>query len=174
MNAKTIRNSAILIALAFIAAIVLGILSRPKIDTHEITDYLENMAPVAQAHSVWLEDYVKLTELYAVMSQSQKIEALNKLLNRMEEIQINIEESTPPEILAHIITKWENECRLILQAIFLLAQGIDRNNIEWIGEAYELLQEAEHERVQWKDELLNLLDDNGIETEGTPLGSFFN
>ncbi|UCG55488.1 MAG: Bax inhibitor-1/YccA family protein, partial [Dehalococcoidia bacterium] len=107
------------------------------------------------------------------MSQNQKIEALNRLLDRMEEIQIDIEESSPPDILIHIITKWEDECRLNLQAIFLLVQGIDRSNLEWISEAYELLQEAENKRVKWKDELLNLLSDNGIETESAPLNSIY-
>jgi len=174
MKPKAIRNSVILIILIFIAVIAVGILSRPKIDIQQITDYLEHLTPAAQKHSTWLEDYDSLTELYAIMSRSQKIEALNKLLGRMEEIQINIEGSAPPEILVHVINKWEDECRLILQAVFLIVQGVDKNNAQWISEAYELLKEAENKRLQWKDELLNLLNDNGIETKNAAINSFFN
>ena len=173
MNTKATRNSIILIALAFIAAIAFGILSRPGVDTQEITHYLENMAPVAQAHAKWLEDYEALTGLYAVLSQSQKIEELNKLLDRMEEIQTSVDESTPPDILRNIIAKWNSECHLILQAVFLLSQGIERNNIDWISEAYELLLEAENKRQQWKEELSNLLIENDIEIEDTTLSSYF-
>ncbi len=174
MNIKATRISIAIIALVFIVAIAFGILSRPRVDTQEITNYLENMAPVAQAHSSWLEDYGTLTELYAVMSQSQKIEGLNKLLDRMEEIQIDVDESTPPDILRNVITKWGSECRLILQAVYQLTLGIERTNIEWISEAYELLLEAENTRRQWKDELLNLLNENDINIEDTTLDSYFN
>jgi hypothetical protein len=173
MNTKATRNSIILIALAFTAAIAFGILSRPVVDTKEITHYLENMAPVAQAHAKWLEDYEALTGLYAVLSQSQKIEELNKLLDRMEEIRISVDESTPPEILGNIKAKWSSECHLIIQAVFLLSQGIERNNIDWISEAYELLLEAENKRQQWKEELSNLLIENDIEIEDTALSVYF-
>ncbi len=173
MNTKATRNSIILIALAFIAAIAFGILSRPGVDTKEITHYLENMAPVAQAHAKWLEDYEVLTGLYAVLSQSQKIEELNKLLDRMEEIQIGVDESTPPDILENIKVKWGRESVLILQAVFLLNQGIERNNIDWISQAYELLLEADTTRQQWKEELSNLLIKNGIEIEDTALSVYF-
>ncbi len=173
MKPKAIRNSVILIVIIFIAVITAGILSRPKIDIEEITDYLEHLAPTAQEHSTWLEDYDSLTGLYALMSRIQKIEALNELLDRMDEIQINIEGSAPPEALAHVVNKWEDECRLILQAVFLIVQGIDKNNAQWISEAYELLQKAENKRLQWKDELLNLLNDNGIEAENAVINSFF-
>lgn len=173
MNAKATRNSIIIIALVFIVAIAFGILSRPKVDTQEITNYLEDMAPVAQAHSDWLEDYDTLTELYAVMSQSQKIEGLNKLLDRMEKILIDVAESTPPDILENVLTKWDSECHLILQAAYQLTLGIERNNIDWISEAYELLIKAENTRQQWKDELLNLLNENGINVEDTIFNSYF-
>ncbi|MCJ7769867.1 MAG: hypothetical protein MUO92_05315 [Dehalococcoidales bacterium] len=173
MNTKATRNPIILIALAFIAAIAFGILSRPGVDAKEITLYLENMAPVAQAHAKWLEDYEALTGLYAVLSQNQKIEELNKLLDHMEEIQIGVDESTPPDILGNIKAKWISECHLILQAVFLLSQGIERNDIEWISEAYELLLEAETTRQQWKEELSNLLIKNDIEIEDTALGVYF-
>jgi len=106
MNIKATRNSVILVALVFIVAIAFGIFSRPRVDTQEITNYLENTAPVAQAHSDWLEDYETLTELYAVMSQNQKVEALNRLLDRMEKIQIDVDESTPPDVLENIAKKW--------------------------------------------------------------------
>lgn len=174
MNIKATRNSIVLIALAFVAAITFGILSIPRVDTKEITLYLESMAPLAQAHAQWLEDYEALTGLYAVLSHDQKIEELNKLLNRMEEIQIGIDDSTSPEILENIKAKWNSECRLILQAVFLLKQGIDRNNIDWISEAYELLMEAENKRQQWKEELSNLLDANDIGIEDTTHNSYFN
>lgn len=174
MNIKATRNSIILITLAFVAAIAFGILSRPRVDTQEIILYLEDMAPVAQAHAAWLEDYETLTGLYAVMSQNQKIEELNKLLDRMEEIQIDIDESTPPDILGNIKTKWNSECHSILQAVYQLILGIERNNIEWISEAYELLLEAENARQQWKEELSNLLNENDIEIESTIFNSYFN
>ena len=174
MNIKATRNSVILVALVFIVAIAFGILSRPRVDTQKITNYLENMAPVAQAHSDWLEDYNTLTELYVVMSQSQKVEALNRLLDRMEEIQIDVGESTPPDVLENIVKKWGNECRLILQAVFQLSLGIERNNAEWISEAYELLLEAETTKQQWKDELSTLLNENDIKIEDTALDSYFN
>jgi hypothetical protein len=173
MKPKATRNSVILIVLIFIAIIVIGILSRPKIDIQEITGYLEHLAPVAREHSTWLEDYDSLSELYAILSRDQKIEALNKLLDRMEEIQTNIKESAPPEILVHVITKWEDECKLILQAVFQIVKGVEKNNTQWMSEAYELLQEAENKRFQWKDELLNLLNDSGIETENTAIKIFF-
>ena len=173
MNTKATRNSIILIALAFIAAIAFGILSKPGVDTQEITLYLESMAPVAQEHTKWLEDYEALTGLYAVLSQSQKIEELNKLLDRMEEIQIGVDESTPPDILENIKVKWGRESVSILQAVFLLSQGIERNNIDWISEAYELLLEAETTRQQWKEELSNLLIENDIEIEDTALSVYF-
>jgi hypothetical protein len=173
MNTKATRNSIILIALAFIAAIAFGILSRPGVDTQEITHYLENMAPVAQAHAKWLEDYEALTGLYAVLSQSQKIEELNKLLDRMEEIQIGVDESTPPDILENIKVKWGRESVLILQAVFLLSQGIERNNIDWISQAYELLLEAENTRQQWKEELSSFLTNNDIKVEDTALSVYF-
>jgi hypothetical protein len=173
MNTKATRNSIILIALAFIAAIAFGILSRPGVDTQEITHYLENMAPVAQAHAKWLEDYEALTGLYAVLSQSQKIEELNKLLDRMEEIQIGVDESTPPDILENIKVKWGRESVLILQAVFLLSQGIERNNIDWISQAYELLLEAENTMQQWKEELSSFLTNNDIKVEDTALSVYF-
>ena len=174
MNKKATRNSVILIASAFIAAIAFGILSIPRVDKQEITLYLESMASVAQSHAQWLEDYEALTGMYAVLSHNQKIEELDELLNNMEEIQINIDESTPPEILEYIKVKWSSECRLILQGVFLLKQGIDRNNVDWIIEAYEFLMEAESTRQQWKEELSNLLDENDIEIESTILNSYFN
>ncbi|UCE97875.1 MAG: hypothetical protein JSV74_00640 [Dehalococcoidia bacterium] len=173
MKPKTTRNSVILIVLIFIAVIAIGILSRPRIDIQEITDYLEHLAPVAREHSTWLEDYENLSELYVIFNRGQTIEALNKLLDRMEEIQTKIKESAPPEILVHVITKWEDECKLILQAVFQIVKGVEKNNTQWISEAYELLQEAENKRFQWKDELLNLLKDNGIETENTAINIFF-
>ncbi len=171
MNTKATRNPIILVALVFIAAIAFGILSRPGVDTQEITHYLENMAPVAQSHTKWLEDYESLTGLYAVLSQSQKVEELNKLLGRMEEIQIGIDESTPPDILENIKAKWSSECRLILQAVFLLSYGID--NIDWISQAYELLLEAETTRQQWKKELSSFLTNNDIKVEDTAISVYF-
>ncbi len=173
MNTMARRNSVILITLVFIAAIGFGILSRPGINTQEITDYLENMAPVAEEHTKWLEDYALLTGLYNTMSQSQKIEELNGLLTRMEEIQTNIGKSIPSDILKHVISKWNDECRLILQALFLLIQGVDRNNIEWISQAYESLSEAEGKRQQWKQELSNFLKENDIEIEATLISVYF-
>ena len=173
MNTKATRNSIILVALAFIAAIAFGILSRPGADTQEITEYLEEMAPFAQSHTEWLEDYEALTGMYGILSQSQKVEELNKLLGRMEEIQIGFDASTPPEILENIKVKWNNEAISIQQAIFLLSQGIERNNIDWISQAYELLLEAESTRQQWKDELSDILIKNNIETEDTALSVYF-
>lgn len=172
MNSKATRNSIILIAMAFIAAIAFGILSRPGIDTQEITHYLENMAPVDRAHDQWLEDYEVLTGLYTILSQSQKIEELNKLLERMEEIQNDVDKSTPPGILENIKAKWNSECHLILQAFFLLIQGVERNNIEWISEAYELQLEAKNTRLQWKEDLSSFLIKHDIETEDIALSVY--
>ncbi len=173
MNTKSPRNSIILITLVLIAAIAFGILSRPGVDAQEITHYLESMAPVAQTHAKWLEDYELLTGLYAILSKSQKIQELNKLLDRMEEIQISIDDSNPPDILGNIKAKWGSECHLILQAIFLLNQGIERNNIDWISEAYELLLEAENTRQQWKEELFEFLAKNDIKTEDAAFSVYF-
>jgi hypothetical protein len=173
MNIKATRKSIVLIALAFIAVITFGILSRPSVDTQEITHYLESMAPAVQAHDKWLEDYQLLTELYTVLSQNQKIEELNKLLDRMEGIQAGVDESTPPDILENTKAKWNNECHLTLQAVFLLIQGIKDNNIEWISEAYELLLEAEKTRQQWEEDLSSFLINNDIEIKDTIFSIYF-
>jgi predicted RND superfamily exporter protein len=174
MNTKATRNSIALIVLAFIVAIVFGILSKQSVDTQEIKYYLENTASVAQAHNKWLKEYGALTELYIVLDQNKKIEDLNKLLDQMEEIKNDVDESTPPNKLESLRIKWSDECHLILQAIFLLIEGIERNNIEWISEAYDLLIEAENTRRQWKEYLSNLLINNDIEISDNAYSIYFN
>lgn len=173
MNTKARRNSVILVVLVFIAAIAFGILSRPGVNTQEITEYLEELAPAAQSHVQWLKDYQALTGMYGVLSQSQKVDELNKLLDRIEEIQIGIDQSAPPEVLKNIKEKWSEEGILLQRTMFLLSQGISRNNIDWISQAYELLLEAETERQQWQEALSNLLADNNIETEDNALSVYF-
>ncbi|GAI24116.1 unnamed protein product, partial [marine sediment metagenome] len=150
-----------------------GILGKLIVDNQEITDYLENMTPVAQAHLQWLEDYEKLTESYAVLSNSEKIDGLSKLLDMMEEIQICIEESTPPSILIGVKNKWSEECRLTLQAVYQISLALERNIPEWITEAYEFLLEADQLRKEWVDNLSSLLDEYNIEIIDFPLDSYY-
>ncbi len=173
MNTRSTRNIIILIGLAFLIAVAFGILRQPKVDSQEITDYLESMAPVAQAHLQWIEDYERLTERYAVLGHSEKINELNKLLDRMEEIQIDVEESTPPSILSGVQNKWNRECRLTLQAVYQIILALDINKPEWIPEAYEFLLEADQLRKEWVEELSSLLDECDIEIADFPLGSYY-
>lgn len=173
MNVRSTRIIIIIVGLAFLTAIAFGIVGKPSVDNQEITDYLESMAPVAQAHLQWLDDYEKLTESYAVLSNSEKVEELNKLLDRMEEIQIDIEESNPPNILSGVKAKWNNECVKIVQAVYQMSLALERNIPEWITEAYELLLDADQLRNEWVDELSALLDKYNIGDSGFPLSGYY-
>jgi len=136
-------------------------------------DYLENMAPVAQAHIQWIDDYKELTDSYSSLSYSAKINELNKLLNRMEEIQISVEESAPPDILSGVKTKWNNECRLTLQAVYQIILALDKNMPQWIPEAYEILLEADELRQKWTEELSGLLGKHDIELTDPVYNSYY-
>lgn len=172
MNIKATRTIIIIVGLVFLIAIIFGTVGRLKVDNQEITDYLKNMTPVAQAHLQWLEDYEKLTENYAVLSNSEKIEELNKLLDRIEEIQIDIENSSPPSVLAGVNSKWNNECVKIVQGIFQMSLGLERNIPGWITEAYEYLTEADQLRKEWVDELSSLIAEYNIEVSDFPLSGY--
>lgn len=173
MNTKATRIIIVLVGLAFLIAVAYGIIGKLSIDNQEITDYLESMTPVAQEHIQWLEDYENLTESYAVLSNSEKVEELNKLLDRMEEIQIDIEESNPPSILTGIKNKWNNECMKIIQAVYQMSLALERNIPEWITEAYEFLLKADQLRNEWLEELSSLLDKHSIQATDFPLGSYY-
>jgi hypothetical protein len=173
MNIRATRNIIIIVGLAFLIAVAFGIIGKLKVDNQEITDYLESMTPVAQAHIQWLEDYEKLTESYAVLSNSEKVEELNKLLDRMEEIQIDIQESTPPSILSGVKAKWNNECVKIVQAVYQMSLALEINRPEWIIEAYEFLLEADQLRKEWVEELSSLIDEYGIAVTDFPYGSYY-
>lgn len=173
MNTRTSRNIIILIGVAFLIAVAFGILRQPQVDSQEITDYLESMAPVAQEHLQWIEDYESLTESYPVLSNSEKINELNKLLDRMEEIQIDVEASTPPSALIGVKNKWNQECVKIVQAIFQMSLGLERNIPEWITQAYEFLIDADQLRKEWVDELSGLIDKYNIELSGFPFVSYY-
>jgi predicted regulator of amino acid metabolism with ACT domain len=173
MNKRSTRIIIIIIGLAFLVAVAFGIMGRLRVDNQEITDYLESMTPVAQAHIQWLEDYEKLTESYAVLSNSEKVAELNKLLDRMEEIQIEIEESTPPSILNGVKARWNNECVKIVQAVYQMSLALERNLPEWITEAYEFLSQADQLRKEWVEELSNLIDKYSIEVTDFPLESYY-
>ncbi len=173
MNTRSTRIIIIIIGLVFLIAVAYGILGKLRVDNQEITDYLTSMTPVAQAHLQWLEDYEKLTESYDVLSNSEKIDGLNKLLDRMGEIQIDIEESNPPGILSGIKTKWNQECRLTIQAVYQISLALERNIPEWITEAYEFLLEADQLRKEWVENLSSLLDEYNIEVTDFPLSSYY-
>lgn len=173
MNIKATRIIIILVGLAFLIAVAFGTIGRLKVGNQEITDYLELMTPVAQAHLQWLEDYETLTESYSVLNNSEKIEELNKLLDRMEEIQIDIEGANPPSILAGVNNKWNRECVKIVQAIYQISLGLEKNIPEWITEAYEYLMEADQLRGEWVDELSGLLDKYNIEVSDFPLSGYY-
>jgi hypothetical protein len=173
MNIKATRIIIILVGLVFLVAVAFGIISGLSVDNQAIKDYLEGMAPVAQAHLQWLDDYEALTENYAVLSTSEKVDELNKLLDRIEEIQIDVEASTPPSALAGVQNKWNQECVQIVQAIFLLSMGVERNMPGWITEAYEYLMEADQLRKEWVDELSGLLDKYNIGVSDFPLSGYY-
>lgn len=173
MNTKSTRNAIILIGLAFLAVVAFGIFGKTKANAQQIIDYLDNMAPVAQAHAQWIEDYQILTELYAVLSNSEKMEELNKLLDRMEAIQIDIEQSKPPDILSGVKAKWNSECVKILQVVYQISLTLEIGKPEWITEAYEFLLEADRLRQEWKGGLSSLLDEYNIESTDFAYDSYF-
>ena len=173
MNAKYIRNIIIIIGIIFIAAVAFGLLQQMKVSKEGVADYLEEMAPVAQAHIKWRQDYNELTELYDTLSLNQKLEQLNLLLNRMEAIRLNVDASAPPGALSYIQSKWNDECFQTTQGIYNITLGLTLNNANYITQGYELLVEADTAHQQWQDELSKILDDNDIELTETVYNSYF-
>jgi hypothetical protein len=172
-NKRYTRNSIIAIGLIFIAAVVFALFWNPQGDSQDIVDYLESIVATAQAHSQWIDDYQTLTERYGELSQAEKVAELNELLERMEAIQADIDQSVPPGMLERIKNNWNNECNRVLQAVFQIVQGFENNQPEWITEAYVFLLEADDLRRQWTDELANLLASNAIAAPDFVYKSYF-
>ena len=162
MNTRYTRNSIIIIVLLFFAVVVFAIVRQPQNDGQGIIDYLESTVVTAQAHSQWIDDYKTLTGRYGELSQTEKVAQLNQLLDRMEVIQADVDQSAPPGVLERVKSKWNNECELVLQAVYYIILGLENNKPEWSAEAYEFLLEADELRQEWTDELAELMEKNAI------------
>jgi len=173
MNTRYVRNSIIIIGLLFIAAVVFAVFWNPQGDSQDIIDYLESTITTAQAHNQWIEDYKTLTGLYGELSQAEKVTQLNKLLERMEVIQADVEQSTPPGVLDRVKHRWNSECNLVLQTVYQIILGFENNRPEWISKAYEFLLEADVLRRQWTDELDSLLAKHAIAAPDFVYKSYF-
>jgi hypothetical protein len=173
MDPRHIRNIIIVIGVIFIAAVVFGLAHRSSVDEGSITDYLEEMAPTAQAHIEWRQDYNTLTELYDVLSLNQKLEQLNQLAFAMEDIRLSVEGSNPPTALSYMRARWHAECQKTVQGIYYIRLGLSDNNIQWITKGYESLAEADEARQQWQEELSKVLDENGITLADPVYNSYF-
>ena len=173
MNTKYIRNIMIAIGAFFVIAVIFGLMRQPGFNEEEVNAYLEDMSPVAQAHLEWKKDYNALTEIYDVLSPNQKLEQLDSLMERIEQIRLDIEDSQQPEALDYIKAKWEEECRSTVQGIYDIRLGLQTNNVEWITDGYELLTQANEAGQQWQNELLKVLNDNGLTLADAVYSSYF-
>ena len=173
MNTRYTRNSIIIIVLLFFAVVIFAIVRQPQSDGQDIVDYLESTVVTAQAHSQWIDDYKTLTGRYGELSQTEKVAQLNKLLERMEVIQADVEQSAPPGVLERVKSKWNNECKLVSQAVYQIILGFENNKPEWYTEAYEFLLEADALRRQWTDELAELMEKNAIAAPDFVYRSYF-
>ncbi len=162
MNTRYRRNSIIIIGVLFILAIVFALLWHPQDNRDDILQYLESTVATAESHSQWIDDYNELTGRYGELSQSEKVTELNGLLERMEVIQVEVEQSAQPGVLDRVKGKWDNECNKVLQAVYQVILGFENNKPEWITEAYEYLLEADELRQEWTDELAELMEENAI------------
>jgi len=173
VNTNSIRNIIIIIGIIFIATVVFGLVKQAGVDKEEVADYLGGMAPVAQAHIEWKQDYNALTELYDVLSLDQKLEQLNRLLDRMEAIRLNVDASNPPGALSYMQSRWNDECLNTTQGIYDITLGLTMNDTEYITQGYELLMEADTARQQWQNELSKILDDNDMALSDSIYNSYF-
>ena len=162
MNTRYTRNSIITICILFIAVVLFAIFRQPQSNNQDIIDYLESTLVTAQAHSQWIDDYTKLTGIYGELIQTEKVAKLNGLLGQMEEIQVDVEQSAPPAVMERIKSRWNNECELVLQAVYYIILGFENNKPEWSAEAYEFLLDADKLRQEWTDELAELMEKNAI------------
>ena len=173
MNTRYVRNSIIVIGLLFIASVVFAISWQPDGDNQDIIDYLESTVVTAQAHIQWIDDYKTLTESYDELNQAEKVAELNNLLNRMEIIQANVEQSLPPGVLNSVKNRWNNECELVLQAVYYIILSLENHKAEWTTQAYEFLLEADELRLQWTDELAELLAKHAVAAPDFVYKSYF-
>ena len=175
MNTRSTRIIIIIIGLAFLIAVAFGIIWKPIGEKQAITDYLASMTPVAQAHIDWIEDNERTMDSYSNLSHSERVEVLNKLLGRIEEIQIDIQESNPPDKLSDIKKKWNKECWQFSNAIYTIIIAMNNGKPEQIPEASKILiAEANRLRQEWTEELSALLDEYDIEIADFPLDDYHN
>jgi len=162
MTTRYRRNSIIIIGVLFILIVVSALLLQPQGDRDDIFHYLESTVVTAKAHIQWIDDYNDLTGRYGELSQAEKVAELNELLERMEVIQADVEQSVQPGVLDRVKNNWNNECNKVLQAVYQIILGFENNRPDWITEAYEFLLEADELRQEWTDELAELMEENAL------------
>lgn len=133
-----------------------------KSERQQIVDYFQKMEDVLEAHADFYDDMAKVADMKNP-TKNEAISRLTDLLNRMEDIYMDVETSIPPPVLRSFKAKWSEECHLCIKALALTIQGIEEDDINKVIEGDDYIYEANKVKTELQNELLDLLDKYNID-----------
>ena len=153
-------HSVLLIGLTFLLLISIIACAAPK-EKQEIIDYINTMSPVMGAHADWYDDQNRLFQS-SDPDYSELMVELRDLLDRIEKIYMDVNTSTPPQVMREFKRNWSRECQLGILAVGKLLQAIDEGNVDLVFEAQELMFEANDIKDKVTEELFDILEQYNI------------
>jgi len=127
-----------------------------------IIDYIDTMMPVMGAHADWYEDQNILFRT-SDPDYSEFMTELRDLLDRIEEIYMDVNTSIPPQTMREFKKSWKRECELCILAVGKLLRALDEENIDLAFEAQELMFEANDVKDEATEKLFDLLIEYNID-----------
>jgi len=131
-------------------------------EKQQILDYIDTMLPVMEAHSDWYDDQNRLFQS-SDPDYSEFIVELRDLLDRMERIYMDVNTSTPPQVMRDFKRNWSRECQLGILAVGKLLQAVNEGNVDLVFEAQELMFEANDVKDKVTEELFDLVQEYDID-----------
>lgn len=131
-------------------------------ERQQIIDYINTMSPVMGAHADWYDDQNRLFQS-SDPDYSEFMVELRDLLDRMEKIYMDVNTSTPPQVMREFKRNWSRECQLSILAVGKLLQAVNEGNVDLAFEAQELMFEANDVKDKVTEELFDLLQEYNID-----------
>jgi len=131
-------------------------------ERQQITDYIDSMLPVMEAHSDWHEDQNAFAQSRN-LDYDEATAELADLIRRMEEIYMDVETSIPPTVLREFKHKWSQVCQLELQLLAVFIEALETSNTSLPREINELTFQANDIKTEVDEELLDILHEYDID-----------
>ena len=131
-------------------------------ERQQIVDYINTMSPVMGAYADWYDDQNRLFQS-SDPDYSEFMVELRDLLDRMEKIYMDVNTSTPPQVMREFKRNWSRECQLGVLAVGKLLQAVNEGNVDLVFEAQELMFEANDVKNETTENLLDLLQQYDID-----------